>query len=388
MKVLATTTLYDNSPGHNKFYTISVVEDNIGYDVPYTYGPLYSWTKNGSKGRFTTLMAAQSKMNTIVAKKLAKTYEPGPSLHTPTGSGFSIPTGTHAPTGQPAGSKKPTRPARSKPAPAPTVSDIAKSCQLLTEIDQARALELVQDDAYCAQEKHDGKRMKLSHEYTHLTAVNKKGLACSCSPLYCSSLNHLHSLDRAQGTSETLDGESVGEDYYAFDLLGLDGTDLRGKTYRDRLLQLEFTMPSDLKVLHVVETAYTTVAKAALMQALIQGNKEGIVFKRLDAVHTDGRGGDQFKFKFYATASCLVLKKNAKRSVALGIMDGTGAIIGIGNCTIPPNKDVPAADSIIEVRYLYAYKGGSLYQPTYLGLRDDVDSDECLIDQLKYKAVA
>ena len=40
----------------------------------------------------------------------------------------------------------------------------------------------------------------------------------------------------------------------------------------------------------------------------------------------------------------------------------------------------------LEVRYLYAYKGGSLFQPTSLGVRDDVAPPECVIGQLKYKA--
>jgi bifunctional non-homologous end joining protein LigD len=57
----------------------------------------------------------------------------------------------------------------------------------------------------------------------------------------------------------------------------------------------------------------------------------------------------------------------------------------VGNVTIPPNKDVPAVGSVIEVRYLYAYEGGSLYQPTYKGVRDDVDTEECRMNQLIYK---
>ena len=58
----------------------------------------------------------------------------------------------------------------------------------------------------------------------------------------------------------------------------------------------------------------------------------------------------------------------------------------MGNCTIAPNKDIPEENDLIEVRYLYAYKGGSLYQPTYQGLRDDIEEDACIITQLKYKA--
>jgi len=40
---------------------------------------------------------------------------------------------------------------------------------------------------------------------------------------------------------------------------------------------------------------------------------------------------------------------------------------------------------VVEIRYLYAYMGGSLFQPTYLGQRDDVDHQECSTQQLKFK---
>jgi len=54
--------------------------------------------------------------------------------------------------------------------------------------------------------------------------------------------------------------------------------------------------------------------------------------------------------------------------------------------TISPNKEVPKLGEIIEVRYLYAYKGGSLYQPTFLEVRDDIERAECLMGQLKFKS--
>ena len=60
-------------------------------------------------------------------------------------------------------------------------------------------------------------------------------------------------------------------------------------------------------------------------------------------------------------------------------------MIPVGNVTIPPNHDVPAAGEIVEVEYLYAYKGGSLYQPVYRGKRIDLDINACSTDQLKYK---
>lgn len=57
----------------------------------------------------------------------------------------------------------------------------------------------------------------------------------------------------------------------------------------------------------------------------------------------------------------------------------------VENVTIPPNKQIPAADAVVEIRYLYAYPGGSLYQPVYLGVRDDITAEFCTLAQLKFK---
>jgi bifunctional non-homologous end joining protein LigD len=112
------------------------------------------------------------------------------------------------------------------------------------------------------------------------------------------------------------------------------------------------------------------------------------VFKHDDAPYTSGRpasGGPQLKFKFHATASLIVASVNkGKRSVALALLDGQKRI-AVGNVTIPPNAAVPATGAIVEARYLYAFKGGSLYQPVYLGVRDDLDANACTMTQLKFK---
>jgi len=42
---------------------------------------------------------------------------------------------------------------------------------------------------------------------------------------------------------------------------------------------------------------------------------------------------------------------------------------------------------VVEIRYLYAYRDSlALYQPVYLGPRDDVEVGECVVSQLKFKA--
>ena len=41
----------------------------------------------------------------------------------------------------------------------------------------------------------------------------------------------------------------------------------------------------------------------------------------------------------------------------------------------------------MECRYLYAFReSGCIYQPVYLGVRDDNTAEECTTAQLKYRA--
>ena len=195
---------------------------------------------------------------------------------------------------------------------------------------------------------------------------------------------------RAIGPRQWLmDGEAIGDVYYAFDLLEQDGVDLRKEPYSQRLGTLSVIVPPGRKdVIRARDTATGTARKREMLAALRRLKAEGVVFKRHAAPYTPGRpasGGDQLKLKFTATASCIVDKVNgSKRSVALVLLDGDKRI-GVGNVTIPVNQQIPPVESIVEVRFLYAFLGGSLFQPVFLGLRDDIGPDACTVSQLKYK---
>jgi hypothetical protein len=39
----------------------------------------------------------------------------------------------------------------------------------------------------------------------------------------------------------------------------------------------------------------------------------------------------------------------------------------------------------VEIRYLYAFKGGSLFQPFLIGVREDVEPNECTVTQCFFK---
>ena len=76
---------------------------------------------------------------------------------------------------------------------------------------------------------------------------------------------------------------------------------------------------------------------------------------------------------------------NAKRSVAMGVWDH-GKLVPAGNVTIPPDQPIPQVGDTVEIRYLYAHlASGSLYQPVFLGVRDDITAEECTRDQLKFR---
>ena len=256
--------------------------------------------------------------------------------------------------------------------------------QLLNPIEEAEVELLLRDDNYCAQEKFDGKHLLVRKQDDDLEGINKKGFIVGLPQTVVNDFRHLRG-------SFIPDGESIGDNYHAFDLLEHNGDNLRPLPYRIRLVRLVNLILSSSPHPHVrlVETAFTTVQKTELWERLRRENREGIVFKRLDAPYTPGKpnsGGPQLKFKFVATVSVLVARINVQRSVEMSLFKGR-SLVSCGNVTIPANHQIPAVGTIVEVRYLYAAKeSGVLYQPVYLGPRDDVDAGECLVSQLKFKA--
>ena len=256
--------------------------------------------------------------------------------------------------------------------------------QLLNPIEEADVELLLLDDDYCAQEKFDGRHLLIRKQDEDIEGINKKGLLAGLPATVSDDIRNLRG-------SFIPDGESIGDDYHVFDLLELKGENLRPLPYRIRLVRLVNLLLSTANHPHVrlVETAFTTQQKTELWQRLRRENREGIVFKKLDAPYTPGKpnsGGAQLKFKFVATLSAVVAKVNIQRSVEISLLKGR-SLISCGNVTIHANHEIPKVGAVVEVRYLYAHREShALYQPVYLGPRDDVEPGECLASQLKFKA--
>ena len=93
---------------------------------------------------------------------------------------------------------------------------------------------------------------------------------------------------------------------------------------------------------------------------------------------------NQFKFKFYAECSVIVVAgRQGRSSIGMELINSQGQREFVGFCSCNRN---PAIGSIAEIKYLYAYRGGCLYQPAFKEIRDDVDVNECTTSQLKYKS--
>lgn len=345
------TTLYYRAGSSDKVYVVELQETPGGYLVAFQNGRRGGTLRSGLKTK-TPVSEPQARKiyDALVASKRAGGYEPGEEV------------GAYVP---------------------PVAEAGEGSVQLLNAIEETEVERYITDPNYLAQQKHDGERFQLGRKDGQVFALNRKGAPRSMPESVAAQGA------RVPGDDFVIDGEIVGDRLFAFDLLTFDGTRLGEKGYGERWLTLLGVLTTASETLTAVETAFTEDEKRALFARLRDDGQEGVVFKHKDAPHTPGRppsGGDWLKFKFYETATARVQARNGtKRSVALEMLDEYGAWVGVGNVTVPANQAVPAPGDLVSVRYLYAYRGGSLFQPVLLGHRTDQDEADCSMSQLKYK---
>lgn len=253
--------------------------------------------------------------------------------------------------------------------------------QLLNPIEETEIAKYLYDDKYVLQEKKDGERRLLKHTCTQIFGINRKGLTVNL-PVNLTGIPQFT-------PAFVIDGEILSETFYAFDLLELGDRSLVDLEYWERYEQLKRVVAQmALPQIGCVSSFEGLQNKKYALERFKQSKAEGVVFKLISAPYTPGKpesGGPQLKYKFTESASVLVTGINpGKRSISIAVLDGV-KIVPVGNVTIPPNKPIPQPGSICEVKYLYMFYGGSLFQPVYLGERDDLDASACTVKQLKYK---
>jgi len=356
--VLKRADLFYKEGTSDKVYHATLEKIVGGYVVNYAYGRRGSALKTGSK---TASPLPESKAREVfqklVMEKTSKGYQ---YISKAAGVLSQIPTVS-------AQAKKPVH-----------------QCVLLNAIDETEVTEAIRTDAWVLQPKLDGVRFLLS-TVNNIEAFNRKGILVSCPKEISDSVTSANEYYEGGIEKFLIDGELVGEVYHVFDILEKDGKDLRPLMLSERLIHLNDLMDAlECDNIVRVPTYFTENQKKKAFEDLKSNNAEGVVLKNINSPYTPGRpasGGKYLKHKFVETGSFIVNSINNVRSVELRLNDGTI----VGNVTIPVNFEIPKVDTVVEVRYLYAYKNGSLYQPVYLGERSDIDESECTEDQLKYK---
>ncbi len=198
---------------------------------------------------------------------------------------------------------------------------------------------------------------------------------------------------------------------FLFDLLYLDGYDLRGVPLLERKRLLKEVLKASDAIRY---SEHFAGDGKALLDAAKQQGIEGIVGKRAASVYESRRGSDWLKYKVLNSDSFVLCgftkgERELFGALVLGIYDhgeltwagnvGTGfdrkmrqaiydrlAPLATQKCPVEPDKNLPKDHSVTwtkpelvcEVKYLQWTDDGRLRAPVFLGLRPDIDPSECV----------
>ncbi len=353
MSDTASSSLYYSDGKSDKEYHAQLELVEGGYVVTFQYGRRGSTLRTGTKtATAVDYDKARKIYDKLISQKVSKGYSPGKE-----GIVFQSPDLEARKTGI--------------------------IPQLLNSIEKDNLEKYIKDDHYWMQEKHDGERRMIQVNNGDVTGINRKGLSIPLPAIF------VECLTQSSITDCVLDGEALGDTIVIFDMLEDSTGCIRHKKYSDRLLALEKLFPLiDSTVIQLVITARQQDGKRALLEKVINHIGEGVVIKKHSAKYKAGRPnklGTQLKFKLIESASVIVTAvSDNKRSVSMSVLDKNKEI-AVGKVTIKANQDIPNIGDILEVQYLYAYQGGSLFQPVCIGKRTDLERNDCTINQLKYK---
>jgi bifunctional non-homologous end joining protein LigD len=372
MPAVRSVRLFFQEGSSDKLYEADIVEDDGAYTVRVAWGRRGSKLNQGNKAVRVSLDAATRKLESLIREKRAKGYEEI--------TAEVQPAAVAPPAGEGSGSRATGQRAK-----------VGHAAQLLNPIDDDELERFLADDEMVAQQKIDGQRVLATvEEDGSVTATNRNGQRTEVPEAVLAGLALL-----PLGT--VVDGELVGDItsgvLWLFDVLAVGGDDVRDRGFIERWSALE----GDLEPALAGRTAILPVAIGAATKRLLHdrlraASAEGMVFKHRDAPYTSGRptaGGPQRKHKFIKSAEVVILE-NAGNAYLMGVYDGR-TLVEVGKVFAGTTNDSRAEldarlgvgqKPVVEVRYLYATAERQLYQPVFVGLRDDKDATGCGLDQL------
>jgi bifunctional non-homologous end joining protein LigD len=357
-----------STSGGKEYLVILASNDDSTFSVIIKNGPAGNLRQQPDKAPFPTIELAQKAYTKAIEAKLK-------------GSGSSI----YSIVSQTSPSDRVIEIAPVKAVTSPFVAQLLNSIDAETEV-----LELFASGDYVMQLKADGERMSILHEGAgvgQITAFNRKGQSRDVPQFLIDLLQ-----TKGGGQPFYIDGEIVKDAFYAFDTLLCPNLPTAAQEpYARRFVALkelvgELGLAGDqLKAIPTVYPEDGVQMAKQFVDSVLAAGGEGVVLKKINSHYSAGRpeiGGGFLKFKFKESSTCLVTRINQQRSVGISLLDANANEVCVGNVTIPPSSDVPAIGDLIEVQYLYAFVGGSLFQPVYLGKRNDLDRGECTLNQI------
>jgi bifunctional non-homologous end joining protein LigD len=358
-------TLHFKQGSADKVYKASIERlekdpDNCGWVVNFAYGrrgkPLKTGTKTPKPLLYEGALVIYDK---LITTKMSKGYTPDPSGKKFYASGN-----------------------------APKITGWLP--QLLNEVYKKDLVSVFAQFApnVWVQTKHNGERRGVLIDDIKITPANRKGLETTIDPKIMESLAKLVAVD---GVQFILDTEDMGDHLVIFDLI-VPVEDEKPLTFEERADML-ILLDLGIQHLKIVELRVDVPQKMAsyvalknFVQRAEENNEEGVVIRDGNSIYTPGKpnsGGTALKLKFWKSATCIVESVHpTKRSIGLGMYPQGDH--PVGNCTIPANHEIPNVGDLVEIRYLYAYRGGSLYQPIYEGIRNDLSIEAACESQLQY----
>ena len=345
-------TLYYREGSSDKVYQAVIEPQGEGFVVNFAYGRRGSTMNTGTKTQTPVDYDTATKIFTkLVNEKKAKGYTEGPD-------------GT---------------PYQNTPKEDRVTGLLP---QLLNPIDEQEVKRLFKDPAWAMQEKFDGRRVLVRKAGAEIHGINRKGLLIGLpSPIVVGA----HKI-----TSDfILDGECVGTCCMPSicwnGMARIVGPSLisagssssptcsTGRT--SRISSLPRPPPT-----RPTKSGCSVICKLRERKAWCSS----------DWMPPTPLAGPTAAATSSSTSSTPPVLPWSPRSTTSGASN-CGCSMGragfrCGNVTIPPNFKVPAVGDVVECRYLYAFReSNALYQPVYLGPRQDIEQHECVLSQLKYK---
>jgi bifunctional non-homologous end joining protein LigD len=332
------------------------------------------WSVNAQWGRRGSALQSDTKVSSVAYEEAKRVYDR--IIREKTGKGYRIAQAT-------------TNGDTPISVGLPSVKEHSGHApELLTPIEEPEALALVQDESWWFQQKFDGRRLAVEKADGQYSGINKLGQLIPIDSRLAKCL------ESVQADAFLVDGEVTDSRFHLWDLLSINGTDLRIQPYEIRYARLGLVFRGLDEALRVCDTAMTPKAKRAFAKAMHESHAEGFVCKNRNAAYAGGRAGQHYKCKFVTTCSFIVGPKPAAkaaaghRSIALYLLEENRQRF-MGTVGVPERYAIPREGQIVEIRYLYCHPGadGKLIQAKYFGkIRDDVAIGDCSTSQLKLKA--